>query len=77
MSRLSTPTHHSSTAPQRVDSTAALISTAEAAKRLGVSPTSLRGYVATGLISCRRVGPKLLKFDPREVEQFARRVDNR
>ncbi|WP_428844651.1 helix-turn-helix domain-containing protein [Mycolicibacterium hodleri] len=63
--------------PTRVDSPACLISTIEAAKRLGVSPSALRSYVADGLIPCRRVGPKLLKFDPREVEQFARRVDNR
>ncbi|MBS1695767.1 MAG: helix-turn-helix domain-containing protein [Actinobacteria bacterium] len=54
----------------------ALISTAQAAERLGVSPNTLRSYVASGLISCRRVGPKLLKFDADEVDLFAHRVSN-
>jgi excisionase family DNA binding protein len=62
---------------QRVDSTIRLIPTAEAAKRLGVSPNTLRSYVAAGLISCRRVGPKLLRFDPNEIDRFAQTIDNR
>jgi excisionase family DNA binding protein len=53
-----------------------LISTSEAAERLGVSPNTLRGYVASGLISCRRVGPKLLKFDADEIARFAQTVSN-
>jgi excisionase family DNA binding protein len=53
-----------------------LISTTDAAERLGVSPNTLRGYVASGLISCRRVGPKLLKFDADEVDRFAQTVNN-
>jgi len=55
---------------------AVLISTTEAAKRLGLSPNTLRSYVASGLISCRRVGPKLLKFDADEIERFAQTVSN-
>jgi excisionase family DNA binding protein len=54
-----------------------LVSTTKAAKRLGISPNTLRKYVAAGLISAVRVGPKLLRFDPVEVHRLARVIDNR
>lgn len=53
-----------------------LLSTAEASKLLGISPNTLRSYVASGFITCRRIGPKLLKFDADEVARFAQRVSN-
>jgi excisionase family DNA binding protein len=37
-----------------------LISTAQAARRLGVSPNTVRNYVANGQLTAIRVGPKLL-----------------
>ncbi|WP_448395896.1 helix-turn-helix domain-containing protein [Mycolicibacterium pulveris] len=67
---------HPITGARSVDSAPTLISTAVAAKRLGISPNTIRKYVAAGLISCRRVGPKLLKFDPNEVDRLAQRIDN-
>jgi excisionase family DNA binding protein len=37
-----------------------LISTAEAAKRLNVSPNTIRNYVASGQLTAYRIGPRLL-----------------
>lgn len=50
-----------------------LLSSAEAASYLGVSINTLRNYVAAGLLTNRRVGPRLLKYDPAELEAFTRR----
>jgi excisionase family DNA binding protein len=52
-----------------------LISTAEAARRLGVSPNTVRNYVA-GRLTAYRIGPRLLKFDPDEVDSLREAVEN-
>lgn len=62
--------------PESVDSVARLIRTTAAAKRVGISPESLRKYVIRGLIPAVRVGPKLLMFDPIELDKLAQRIDN-
>lgn len=41
----------------------------EAAALYGVSRRSLRRYIAAGLISGYRIGPKLIRLDPDELEQ--------
>jgi excisionase family DNA binding protein len=51
----------------------ALLSSAQAAAYLNVSVNTLRRYVADGLLTNRRVGPRLLKYDPAELEAFTRR----
>ena len=51
----------------------ALLSSIEAAAYLNVSVNTLRKYVAAGDITARRVGPRLLKYDPAELEAFARK----
>ena len=51
-----------------------LLSTAQAAAYLGVSPNTVRNYIARGLLSAHRVGPKLLKFDPADLDRAARRL---
>jgi len=53
-----------------------LISTAEAARRLGVSPNTIRNYVANGQLTAIRVGPKLLKFDADEVDSLRIKIEN-
>jgi hypothetical protein len=50
-----------------------LLSSIEAAAFLNVSVNTLRRYVADGLLTNRRVGPRLLKYDPAELEAFTRR----
>lgn len=45
----------------------AFISLAEAADRIGVSTRTLRRYVAAGTIKAHRVGPRLLKIDPDDL----------
>ncbi|WP_220096857.1 helix-turn-helix domain-containing protein [Mycolicibacterium houstonense] len=67
----------STTRPGRVDSAAGLISTKEAANRLRISPNTLRKYVALGLIPAHKVGLRLLKFEPNDVDKLVRRIDNR
>ena len=52
---------------------AALLSSIEAAAFLNVSVNTLRRYVADGLLTNRRVGPRLLKYDPAELEAFTRK----
>ncbi|WP_201368402.1 helix-turn-helix domain-containing protein [Mycobacterium intracellulare] len=54
-----------------------LLSTTQVAQKLGVSPNTVRNYVAQGLLTAHKVGPKLLKFDPAELERIAYKVDNR
>lgn len=60
-----------------VDSAAELISTKEAANRLRISPATLRNYVTAGLIPAHRVGIRLLKFDPADVDRLVQKIDNR
>jgi excisionase family DNA binding protein len=67
----------SATQPVRVDSACELISTKQAANRLKISPNTLRKYVALGLIPAHKVGLRLLKFDPNDVYQLVRKIDNR
>lgn len=50
-----------------------LLSSIEAAAFLNVSVNTLRRYVADGLLTNRRVGPRLLKYDPAELEAFTRK----
>lgn len=52
-----------------------LLSTAEAAEYLGVSVNTIRNYIAKGLITAQRVGPKLLKFNPADLDKAAHRVN--
>jgi excisionase family DNA binding protein len=69
--------HESTTGAASVDSAPELISTKEAANRLRISANTLRKYVALGLIPAHRVGIRLLKFDPADVDKLVRRIDNR
>ena len=41
----------------------------EIAEKFNISPTTIRRYVAEGRISARRLGPKLIRLDPAQVEQ--------
>ena len=66
----------SSADPAPVESASALIRTTKAAKRARVSPETLRRYVAAGLVPAVRIGPKLLMFDPKEIDKLARHIDN-
>jgi excisionase family DNA binding protein len=47
------------------------ISMQVAAEQLGVSEDSIRRYISRGLLTGYRVGPKLLRVDPDEVEALA------
>lgn len=44
---------------------------------LGVTPNTVRNYVAQGLLTAHKIGPKLLKFDPAELDRINLKVDNR
>jgi len=46
----------------------ARISLQEAAARYGLSDRTLRRYLAEGRISAHRIGPRVLRFDPAELE---------
>lgn len=41
----------------------------EIAEKYGISPTTIRRYVAEGRITAHRLGPKLIRLDPAQVEQ--------
>lgn len=45
------------------------LSTAEAAAYLGVSKNTLRSYITKGIVPAHRLGPRLLKFDPAELDR--------
>lgn len=51
-----------------------LLSTRQAAEYLGISATSIRRYIADGLIPFHKVGPKLIKVDPADLDAFARKA---
>ena len=44
------------------------LSTAEAAEFIGVSPRTIRHYIATGVLTGYRVGPRILRIPLSEVE---------
>lgn len=51
-----------------------LISTAQAAQELDVSPRTVRRYIATGRLRAFRVGPRMVKVDAADVADLARQV---
>lgn len=48
------------------------------AEILGVSPNTIRKFVAEGKLPADLIGDKLVKFDPQDLDRFlaSRRVDN-
>ncbi|MBX9642085.1 MAG: helix-turn-helix domain-containing protein [Mycobacteriaceae bacterium] len=53
-----------------------LISLDEAAERLDICTRTLRRYIAAGLLTAYRIGPRLIKIDPAELDQLPVRVTN-
>ena len=49
-----------------------LLTTAEACAHLRVGKTTLRQYITDGLLHPIRLGPKLLRFDPRDLDGVLR-----
>jgi excisionase family DNA binding protein len=47
-----------------------LMSIKEAAEYLGVSPNSVRNYIAKQGLKYQRVGPKLIKFRKSDLDKF-------
>ncbi|MDO3332770.1 DNA binding domain-containing protein [Mycobacteroides abscessus subsp. bolletii] len=47
-----------------------LVSLAVAAERLDVCPRTLRRYIAAGRLTAYRIGPRLIKVDPNELEHL-------
>ena len=52
-------------------STVIVLTLAEAAERLGVTPDTLRQQIANGSLKARKVGP-VWTVTPKEVERYAR-----
>lgn len=48
-----------------------LLSIPEAAARLGVHPNSVRRWYKSGRLKGWRLGPKLIRFRPEDLEAFA------
>ena len=68
------------TAPKRkrsapVKGTPRLLSTAQAADYLGVSPNTIRKYRDEGKIPAFLVGERLVKYAPEDLDRFLRRMD--
>ncbi|HTX96334.1 MAG TPA: helix-turn-helix domain-containing protein [Mycobacterium sp.] len=54
-----------------------LLSTQQASAYLGISPNTLRKYVADGGLKAYRLGEKLLKYDPADLNEFLQsKVEN-
>lgn len=47
-----------------------LISLKQAAEYLGVSPNTVRNYIAKQGLKAQRVGPKLIKFRKADLDRF-------
>jgi excisionase family DNA binding protein len=50
------------------------LSVPDVAEALGVSTKTVRRYIAAGLLTAYRVGPKLLRLNADEVDRIARRI---
>lgn len=68
----SAPTRRSATPPARHPRRLAALS--EGAAYSGLGQTTLRRYIARGIITGYRVGPKLLKVDLDELDALARPI---
>jgi excisionase family DNA binding protein len=69
--RAKSPTHKRGrfpTAPARRKPSDYLLSTWQACDFLGISRTTLYQYVADGLITPTRLGPRMLRFDVADLE---------
>lgn len=49
---------------------------AEAARRIGVHPNTLRRRIADGSLTAYRFGPRLIRLDAGEVDALLRAVPN-
>ena len=47
---------------------------AEAAGRLGVHPNTVRRHIAAGRLAAHRLGPRLIRLDPRQVDALLRPI---
>lgn len=47
------------------------ISVAAAAETYGCSPRTIRRHIAEGRLRAYRVGPRLIRIDPRDLDQLA------
>lgn len=45
------------------------LSVNEVAEEFGISPRTVRRYIATGRLTAYRVGPKLVRLDPDQVRK--------
>lgn len=53
-----------------------LLTTGQAAKRLNVTPGTVRNWIKQGTIKARRVGPKVYKIEEQEVERLLCNLPN-
>jgi excisionase family DNA binding protein len=53
---------------------ASFASISDIAARYGVSQRTVRRWIARGLIEAYRVGPRLLRVDPDEVDALLRKI---
>jgi excisionase family DNA binding protein len=50
------------------------ISVNEAAESLDCSPRTIRRYIASGLLPAYRMGPRLIRIDPAELDAMLHKV---
>ena len=51
-----------------------LIDLNAAADELGVNVRTVRRYIAAGILPAYRTGPRLIRIDPKDLEQVARPI---
>lgn len=47
---------------------------AEAARRVPCSQRTIRNWIAAGLLPADKVGPRMIRVDPRDLDRLARPV---
>lgn len=50
------------------------ISLDQAAERLGVNPRTIRGYIAAGDLPAYRLGKRLIRVRPEDIDALLRRI---
>lgn len=75
MSRYPSPAPEPARSPKPQRPSQQWKSVREAAEILGVSENTIRNWKNKGLISWRRVGPKLIKFDVSDLEEVSERFE--
>jgi excisionase family DNA binding protein len=54
-----------------------LLTVAELAERMGLTPTTIYRWLSAGRLTCIRLSPRCLRFREREIEEMLNRITHK